>query len=149
MDDVLIIILTLVLTVVAAINQAKKKKQQTNAVSEAEPGFWESLMQEADITLTQVKNQPVTVTSEPVPVKPASRAAKSRDSVRKSATADTGKIHHRFSEGGRNEAILTHLKSQTSESDELSMTGNQPTVLEEFSLRNAIIYSEIIHPKYF
>ncbi len=157
MDDVIIIILTLVLTVVAAINQSKKKKQQAAPTVEGEPDFWEEILQggkpysEPDQTNGPAATREPVVFREPVKQKPAREMSKTTTVPLRKTKAEnkTGSYFNHDEEGGRLDEIMkySHAK-QAEEALSLDIVESEP-ILEDFTLRKAVIYSEIINPKYF
>jgi len=151
MDDVIIIILTLVLTVVAAINQSKKRKQEAPAETGEEPDIWEEILQTGkQKPVPSSQREPVTV-----PEKPKPRQAAEMDRRREVPSWKTktikkpASIFNSENEGGRNEDILRSSKiGQASDTGSLIKEPGE-SILENFSLRKAVIYAEIINPKYF
>lgn len=152
MDDVIIIILTLVLTVVAAINQSKKKRQQQSpSGNEGEPDFWEEILHVQKPAPQPVPPSPQPIRKEPVARKATPEPIKSRTFSSKKAKSQINRSYQQAfnDEGGRNEAILNRTHENTVGSDNLTESFNEESFLEDFSLRKAVIYSEIIKPKYF
>jgi hypothetical protein len=157
MDDVIIIILTLVLTVVAAINQSKKKKQQAPPTSEDEPDFWEEILQggkpytEQEQTSEPVVIREPVVFKEPVRQKPTREMSKITTVPSRKAKVESksGGYFNQDEEGGRLDEIMKYSHSkQAEEALSLDVVESEP-ILEDFTLRKAVIYSEIINPKYF
>jgi hypothetical protein len=157
MDDVIIIILTLVLTVVAAINQSKKKKQQGAPTSEGEPDFWEEILKGGKPYTEPEQNNEPDMTREPVvfrdPVKqrPAREMAKITTVPSRKVKADnkTNSYFNPDEDGGRLDEIMKYSHSKHAEEAlSLDAVESEP-ILEDFTLRKAVIYSEIINPKYF
>lgn len=131
MDDILIIVLTLIFTIVAAVNQSRKKKETGGHKI---PDFWKEILQ-GDV----VPERPVQDTSLPAtPVRPPVRP------VPPVYSAQNQNIP--AEEGIRNDIITGMIGIQTDEQDEYLV---KETVLEDFSLRKAFVFSEIINPKYF
>lgn len=148
MDDVIVIILTLVLTVVAAINQSKKKKQQQAPTdNEGEPDFWEEILLGHKPAPQPVPPAPQPVRKEPVARKTMPEPPKSRPFSTKKSKSQVSQAFHE--EGGRNEDILMRSTVSPIGQDNTTEAISKESVLEDFSLRKAIIYSEIIKPKYF
>lgn len=151
MDDVIVIILTLVLTVVAAINQSKKRKQQAPSETSEEPDIWEEILQTGKHKPVPAnQSEPVIVKEYPKPHRPAEKVRTIETSSRKTKTMEKPSAVFNFeNEGGRNEDVLRAsqigLQSDTANTQE----GSGESVLEDFSLRKAVIYAEIINPKYF
>lgn len=149
MDDIIVIILTLVLTIVAAINQSKKKKQQETQNTSPVPDFWETILHGEEGTPVPVNTPRKPQPSEPVLQQTVERKAKARTLQNKSG--HTVRHHPEFisDEGGRNQDILMAGNKLVNETGKLDNHDDNLTILEDFSLRKAIIYSEIIQPKYF
>ncbi len=148
MDDVIVIILTLVLTIVAAINQNKKKKSPPT--EQKTPDFWETILgQESPLP------RPVEVEEVKPPVQHKRKApvVHQTNPVRKPIPKrmSTTPIHDELSieEGGRHDDILSIINSKKEADDAFDPHQDASGIMEDFSLRKAIIYSEIIHPKYF
>jgi hypothetical protein len=151
MDDVIIIILTLVLTVVAAINQSKKRKQQAPAETGEEPDIWEEILQTGKQKPEPAsQREPVTVNE-----RPTQRQAKEMNARREVPSWNTktikkpASIFNHENEGGRNEDILRSSQIRQASDAATSKEGSGESILEDFTLRKAVIYSEIINPKYF
>ena len=151
MDDVIIIILTLVLTVVAAVNQSKKRKQQAPPEAGEDTDIWEDILQTG-------KQKPFPSTQrEPITIKEDTRQrqAAEMDRSRRVPSWNTKtikkppSIFNSENEGGRNEDILRSSKIGQAPDATAVKEGSGKPVLEDFSLRKAVIYAEIINPKYF
>jgi hypothetical protein len=152
MDDVIIIILTLVLTVVAAINQSKKRKQQAPAETGEEPAdIWEEILQTGkQKPVPANQGEPVILKEYPKPRRAAEKARTYEVSSRKTKTLDKpASIFNYENEGGRNEDILRSGQIRQSSDASISQEDSGESVLEDFTLRKAVIYAEIINPKYF
>jgi hypothetical protein len=157
MDDVIIIILTLVLTVVAAINQSKKKKQQAPPTSEEEPDFWEEILQggkpytEPEQTSEPVLTREPVVLREPLRQRTAREMSKVTTVASRKAKAEnkSGSYFDQDEAAVRLDEIMKYSHSkQAEEALSLDVVESEP-ILEDFTLRKAVIYSEIINPKYF
>ena len=149
MDDIIVIILTLVLTVVAAINQSKKKKQQTQQPESREPDFWEEILHGGK-TFPQPVEVETEYNDEPAR-KPFPEMAGKKQSMpyKKKAVVNVSPASVPFREGQRNEDVLRFSgAAEKSEASEVKTIAGS-NVLEDFSLKNAVIYSEILRPKYF
>jgi len=135
MDDVLIIVLTLAFTILAAVNNSKKKKQP--ATGEArQPDFWKVLFPEAE---TREVNVPEDVRQVAPPVRPAPQSFK--QARRREPSGN-------FSEEGiRNETVIKKAEAKIQGTQEAEVV--EESILEDFTLRKAVIYSEILQPKYF
>lgn len=151
MDDVIIIILTLVLTVVAAINQSKKRKQQAPTETGEEPDIWEEILQTGkQKPVPSSQSEPVTVNEKPKP-----RQATEMDRLREVPSWKTktikkpASIFNYENESGRNEDILRSGQIRQASDASISQEDSGESVLEDFTLRKAVIYAEIINPKYF
>ncbi len=135
MDDILIIVLTLAFTILAAINQNKKKKQP-EAGEARQPDFWKVLFPDAEARDVHL---PEEMREMAAPVRPAPQSFKQVKRKEPSPGFQT--------EGVRNERV-TRI-SETS----IPVTGETESatesISEDFTLRKAVIYSEILRPKYF
>jgi hypothetical protein len=129
MDDILIIILTLLFTIFAAINQKKKKQGQ----EEKEGIPWEEIF--------QGKNR-VPVPAEEVIASPRKPQPKP---VKKSTVVPVITEWEYPGEGLRNESVKMKTAQKRDDSFE---TVETESYLEGFSLKKAVIYSEILSPKY-
>jgi hypothetical protein len=150
MDDILIILLTLVLTIVAAINQSKKKKQQLPDPETKEPDFWEEILQGRTprphpMDTDEMDHYPEPVRKpEPVVVpKQPARPIRNNPAVNPTMQFNLPK------EGERNENSLRQSEIRSALEASGENAGEEKSLLEDFSLKKAVIYSEIIHPKYF
>ena len=167
MDDVIIIILTLLLTIFGAINQSKKKKaqqQRQQSEPEAEPDFWKAIMGEDE---PEVFSTPGSFHYE----EGSERAtpAMVRDHFEGESEKQPETYQSRLFFRGEQESQGTFKRTspafggempgidtiegeriQTTVSQEEVGTGEEERgLLSDFSLRRAVIYSEILKPKYF
>lgn len=150
MDDVIIIILTLVLTIVAAVNQSRKKKQQTPTAEGTIPDIWEEILHggrsqpypdedEEPVILREPVRTPVPVVVKPTGKKP----------VRPTRASTPPMDYGYLNESGRNEDIIRFNRGKNTEEQKLETSETSENILSDFSLKKAVIYSEIINPKYF
>lgn len=133
MDDIIIILLTLAFTIVAAVNQSKNKKRAAQSGQEGTTGFPEGFFGEK-------KREP-----QPAPKRydeTFPRVQPLKKPTIHGANRTTFDLHE---EGVRNE-IVTGMTSR--KSDETPEPHEQD-LLERFSLKDAVISAEILHPKYF
>nr|WP_319572983.1 hypothetical protein [uncultured Draconibacterium sp.] len=128
MDDILVIILTLIVAVFGILNK-KRKKNATPGVSAPQTGstqdFWEMLMDEdKDVSTPQ---RPQFVQDEEVEEEPAQE------------------VHpaFQFSTEARRSVPLKRQMQRAKKSKKQSLI-----LGEKFSLKKAVIYSEIINRKY-
>lgn len=149
MDDIIVIILTLVLTIVAAINQSKKKKQHESQNTGSEPDFWETILHGEEGTPVPVKTTPKKQPSASVRQQPLPGEAKIREPLRKPVSTAGYQSVFNSVEGARNEDVQRASNRLVSDIENPEDRENYLSILEGFSLRKAIIYSEIIQPKYF
>lgn len=128
MDDIVVIILTLLVVLVGILNKKKKKNQLQAPVAEQanEPSdFWDMIMDEK-----KVNRDTITDLDEPEP---------------EHAEVEKPEIEPSYQFSGENEGV-----PQVEEKME-AIPKNRKRVLiegEEFSLRKAVIYSEIMNRKY-
>ena len=148
MDDVIVIILTLVLTIVAAINQNKKKKSAP--AQNKTPDFWETVLgQESPFP------QPIEVEKNIPPVQkkaeakqvPRPKPTRKPEPQRMRSSALTDELS--VAEGGRHDDILSLLNSKKGFDDSIDNNEDTAGIMDDFSLKKAVIYAEIIQPKYF
>lgn len=128
MDDLIIIILTLLFTIFAAINQTKKKKIPEPKIPEPWkiPGGFKP--------------------SGPFPQeKPVRKNDEKTIQPRKTSAAFL-QVETFEEEGIRNETVASIVNKQM---DKNETVPEESPVMEDFSLRKAIIFTEIIKPKYF
>lgn len=135
MDDIIIILLTLAFTIVAAVNQSKNKKRAAQSGQERAPDFPEGFFGEKRM--------------EPDP-RPAPRGHGETIPRVQSVKMPTipREIRTTFDaheEGVRNEIVVG---AGTGKSDTIPET-DDPDLLERFTVKDAVIYSEILRPKYF
>ncbi len=138
MDDLIVIIIMLALTIVGTITQARKKKladNQDNSSEEKphEPDFWETLFEEEKPGPVQAVSEEPTqapFTQKPPEKKPTLLFEEGSKRIMKFELEDKIKS---------NEIKKTGIGSQTS----------RKGALKEFSLKKAVIYSEILNQKYF
>ncbi len=145
MEDIVVIILTLAFTILAAVNQNKKKKAAAENKAPV-PDFWKVLFPgEAD---------------DGMPAQPHARPEE--PSARESGAHHGGEP---FKEGarattpGNRRKVPTPAFSMEGSGKKTTPAGQQlpppqenddsPSVLDDFSLRKAVIYREILDPKYF
>lgn len=135
MDDILIIVLTLAFTVLAAINQNKKKKHPAEGESKL-PDFWKVLFPEAEARDVHLPEEMREMTA---PVRPVPQSFK--QVKRKEPSPDFQ------AEGVRNERVTRIPETKIPEPMETETIAE--SISEDFTLRKAVIYSEILRPKYF
>ena len=130
MDDLLIIVLTLVFTVLALINQNKKKKQ---AAKDQIPDIWKTIFPDGEPEFETFSAEQATET----PVRPY---------VKKTGPVKRKEPFTRpAGEGIRNENVIRFGETKPPAKETAEET---ETDLDCFSLRKAVIYSEILNPKY-
>ncbi len=132
MDDILVIILTLIIAVVGVLNQNKKKKAQKTASegeTNKEKNFWEQLLDEGDVF-----EQPRPVEEEePLYTQPVKEQKPMFESKPE----------------GNIPRSTTMAKNVSSEG--VSIVKQKKKIYKprrKFSLREAVIYSEILNRKY-
>ena len=145
MEDYIFLIIAIVLSIFGAINQNKKKKAEANPFAEEidEPrnGFMDQLLDRDFLDEPVVKRAPkVRINPAPVNV-----VAKSTSEIPRS------KFYHQAFESTlpnrpKHEVIQTSRKLK--EEEEIVEEEESVNYLEDFSLRKAFIYSEILNRKY-
>jgi hypothetical protein len=136
MDDLIVIILTILITVVGAISQIKKKKRLENSTvgadeSKNEPGFWETMLDNEE--LIPIQNHYDDYHS----VEDNSEVVESNEPVFDSVAEERTSVF----------ADDISKKNGIKES-EIGLESESSKLMDGFSLRKAIIYSEIIQTKY-
>ena len=126
MDDLIVIIITLIIVVVGALGQIKKKKPlPQNPEQQNKPtGFWDLLKEEAGYP----EQQPEYTSNE----EPAT------ETVFHEEIPD-----YKFTVNNEAKSIFASDKNKT-KTEEIRETKTK----EKFSLRKAVIYSEILNRKY-
>jgi|LSQX01.2.fsa_nt_gb hypothetical protein len=169
MEDIVIIILTLAFTILAAVNQNKKKKAATENKAPV-PDFWKVLFPGgADDGMPPhsyaVPEEPSGRESEayreeepfeegarasrritPQPASPVTVTPESRFPSRATTPGSRRGVHtpsYNLEGSGNKITPRGQQLSPPQENDE------SPSVMDDFSLRKAIIYREILDPKYF
>jgi hypothetical protein len=145
MEDYIFLIIAIVLSIFGAINQNKKKKaddnQITEEVDESRNLFMDQLLGRDFL------DKPVAKKAPPVRINPTlvNVAAKSISETPRS------KFYHQtfkstLPERPRHERLQTTWKQK--EDDETVEVDRSMNYLEDFSLRKAFVYSEILNRKY-
>ena len=131
MDDLVVLILTLIIVVLGAIGQFKKKKPApaNETQKSSSEDFWDMLTSEQEFVAQQPE---VTPAAEPIQPEPVPETPKYTFTPENEGISDLTKTDD--------------LTKQSIYTDEEEKTGKTDT--EKFSLRKAIIYSEIINRKY-
>lgn len=137
MDDLLVIILTLVFAVVGAIGQINKKKQNQKAKpdNENKNNFWNFLDDEQVMNENQTENiKQQEFYTEPEPV----------------AKPEEKQYTPKYQFKAENEGTSIYKNDLTSGSGEIYQKDKkEPRKRKrDFSLRKAVIYSEILNRKY-
>lgn len=134
MDDLIIILLTLLFTIVAAVNR-KNKKQPAPPGPGKRPESLKEILKE--------------ILDEPSPGGPvvAESPAGRKDFTVTPLIVPQKEILRGFSdEGARNEIVSEMIAQKTGDAQE---SFEPEADFEDFSLRKAVIYSEILRPRYF
>jgi hypothetical protein len=145
MEDYIFLIIAIVLSIFGAINQNRKKKIQDNPSTEVEEKprnhFLDQLLGADFLNEPEVKKAP------PVRIKPmpVNVAAKSTIDIPR------GKFYHQvfkstLPDRPKHELIQTTWKQK--EEGEIVEVEESINYLEDFSLRKAFVYSEIMNRKY-
>lgn len=146
MEDYIFLIIAIALSIFGAINQNKKKKNEGNPVSENEEGphsfFMDQFLEddfpeEKEEVVSYIRKQPV-VRKEPVVVAPEAWQSTLRQSTFKSTLPERSK-----------NSLRSLVKSPVVEELAEEQEAEQGTgYLDDFSLRKAFVYSEILTRKY-
>lgn len=131
MDDLIVLILTLIVVVAGAIGQAKKKKTQTSGVGQPQKpgGFWDLLEGEMDLPTVHPEFSDAVVD---LPPKKTNLLQEQHD--------------YQFLASNEGGSVISAGKGIFSKKE----IERQPVGVggEKFSLRKAVIYSEILNRKY-
>ncbi len=132
MDDITIIVLTLILTVVAAVSQNKKKRTQPPAGKGGD--FWKYILEG----------------EEAIPAIEPDEAKRPENLSRRNTVPESSRFQKSMAtgdaeEGIRNETVEGILNRRGPETEE---NADHEILMEDFSLRKALVWSEILNPKY-
>lgn len=145
MEDYIFLIIAIVLSIFGAINQNKKKKIEENSFSEAEekPGssFMDQLLGTDFLNEPEVKKAPL------VRIKPEKMNVANKSTLE----IPREKFYHQvfkstLPDRPKHELLKTTWKHK--EEDEIVEDEESMNYLEDFSLKKAVIYSEILNRKY-
>jgi len=147
MDDYIFLIIAIGLSIFGAINQNKKKKSIDNPMVEKKERPWNSffdqLFGEGFLEEPQAEVKPM------VKIRPA---LKKEPVVSATSNSQSGHYHAEFRSTLPNRSIKnlqSGLRKPRIEVMDTEMeTDEVPSYLEDFSLRKAFVYSEIMTPKY-
>jgi len=145
MEDYIFLIIAIVLSIFGAINQNKKKKIEVNPFPEAEETPRNSFMDQ--LLGADFLNEPEVKKTPPVRIKPMKVNVATKSSVE----IPREKFYHQvfkstLPDRPKHEVIHTTWKQK--EEEEI-VEGEEPIgYLEDFTLRKAFIYSEIMNRKY-
>ncbi len=145
MEDYIFLIIAIVLSIFGAINQNKKKKIQDNPFIEADEKPRNSFMDQ--LLGADFLNDPQVKKVQPVRIKPEKADVLTKSTI----DIPRGKFYHygfksTLPDRPKHEMIKTTWKHKE---EEESVDVEEPTnYLEDFSLRKAFIYSEIMNRKY-
>lgn len=126
MDDLIVIILTLIVAVFGVVGQIRKKKAtQTGSGDQKKPsGFWDMLVDEAD----HLAQEQEVVYEDEVLIE--NQSIKQKEEYNYSETND------------ENFTVRKKITKEVNKKD------NTSKIRKGFSLRKAVIYSEILNRKY-
>jgi hypothetical protein len=147
MDDYIFLIIAIGLSIFGAINQNKKKKAAENPLSENETkprsSFLDQLLGEGFLADPQELSKPKEL------IKPV---LKRNPLVNPMSGGQSGLYHTGFSsslpERSKKSIQPTLRKSAIEITEPEPESDELPGYLEDFSLRKAFVYSEILNPKY-
>lgn len=150
MEDYIFLIIAVALSIIGAINQNKKKKAAENlpeTETEAEEDrpqnfFMDQLLGEDFLGEPIVKKAP------PVKLRkaPAHVVFKSSSNIQKIENYQMSRFKSTLPERPKHKSILTIQKQK--EEEEIEATEESINYLEDFSLRKAFVYSQIMERKY-
>lgn len=144
MEDYIFLIIAIVLSIFGVINQSKKKNIAANRIIEEKEEPRNQFMDEFD---DDFLNEPEVTIAPPVQKKPI------QVNVANKSTIDIprGKFYHQsfkstLPDRPKHERLQTTWKQK--EDDEIGEADESMNYLEDFSLRKAFVYSEILNRKY-
>lgn len=127
MDDLIVLILTLVIGVIGVVGQIRKKKQQTaQDPQEKEPGFWDMLEEEMEMTPQQNPERQTEV-------KPVAEPVERKVKPAYEFTPENEGNSMKYDEFINNSKVEVPKKKKQK---------------QKFPLKKAIIYSEVLNRKY-
>lgn len=137
MDDLIVIILTILIVIIGALNQLKKQKQAAKQPEEKnpEPGIWETLFDESEDVELQTVGQSMEVQQEPFQLE----------------STEPEITDYRFGQTEEGRTFLFQREPESSGEGENVQVADSliEGIGEEFTLRKAVVYSEILNTKYF
>ena len=145
MEDYIFLIIAIVLSIFGAINQNKKKKIEDNPFTEVEEkprnSFMDQLLGADFLKEPEVRDAP------PVLKKPIQVAVPPKSTI----DIPRGKFYHQvfkstLPDRPKHEQLKTTWKQK--EEEEIVEVDESMNYLEDFSLRKAFVYSEILNRKY-
>ncbi len=147
MDDYIFLIIAVVISIFGAISQNKKKKAQVNSApiedKEFSKSFMDQFLGEDFLDETEEEVKPV------VRIKPI---LQKESATRVATVSHPGYYHESFKstlpdrpKQGMQSSIR---KPQPEETDSEFETDDTPGYMEDFSLRKAFVYSEIMNRRY-
>ena len=140
MEDYIFILIAIVLSIIGAVNKNKKKQAAQNnpdfVEPEREPSIFDQIFEDPVFDEETVKRAPkVAPEPEVVVKKRVSREPLKPTVMTRTEIGDAIKT-----------SIGTDLKDEEKEQQEVETT--RESILSDFSLRKAVIYSEILERKY-
>jgi len=145
MEDYIFLIIAIVLSIFGAINQNKKKKAEDNPFTEEIEGPRNSFMDQ--LLGRDFLNEPIVKKAPPVRIKPAQVNV----AVKSTTEIPRTKFYHQTFKStlpDRPKHELVHTSRKLKEEDEVVEVEESVNYLEDFSLRKAFVYSEILNRKY-
>ena len=144
MEEYIFIILAIVLSILGAVNRNKNKKNAANPAAPSRPArkptIFDQFLDETLFEETPVeKQEPLTVPAPP-PVAPAQRSEKVSKKPFLNHESTETQIKKKTSQIEKTEIIREKIPAKKNRGGHDIMNG--------FSLKKAIIYSDIIHRKY-
>lgn len=145
MDDYIFLIIAVAISIFAAINKSKKNKMADNPEEErVKPRnfFMDQLLGEDFLAEQEEKKTP------PVRVKqaPANVIFKSSNDIQKGLNYQLPRFKSTLPNRPKRETISTFQRQK--EEEKIIETEETNNYLEDFSLRKAFVYSQIMEPKY-
>ena len=129
-DNLIVILLTVILMVAGSLGQLKKKKQPVvqPEPQKPQPDIWETLFGELEKPEVKPPLSPEIIPENEGKVNPDVQVAEYRP---------------------ENEEGLVYIFKKEADQKESELHPEEMDVMETFSLKKAVVYSEILNPKYF
>jgi len=145
MEDYIFLIIAIVLSIFGAINQNRKKKIEDNPFTEVDEKPRNRFMDQ--LLGNDFLNEPEVRKVTPIKIKPVAVNVAAKSTI----DIPRGKFYHQTFKStlpDRPKHELVHTSRKQKEEEEIAEVEDSINYLEDFSLRKAFIYSEILNRKY-